>query len=219
MGRLEHGEPSVDAAEVRRPSAVPSGAPACGARSDGALPAGEVVGLLAEGDRLRCVAALVLGASTVVEVATTSGLDVRRAGRALSRLVDGGLVESDRHGYRLLEEELRASARAAAAAASVPDEHGGAPPEVARVLRAFVTQGRLTSIPAVRSKRLVVLDWLAQDFEPGRRYPEPEVNDVLRRRHQDTASLRRALVDEGFMDRAGGRYWRTGGTVETRAGS
>jgi hypothetical protein len=185
------------------------------ATDDGALPAAEVVGLLAEGDRLRCVAALALGASTVHEVAAAADLDVRRAGRALSRLVDGGLVESDRLGYRLLEEEVRASARAAAAAAPAGDEHGGAPPAVARVLRAFVKQGRLTSIPALRSKRLVVLDWLAQDFEPGRRYPEPEVNEVIRRRHDDTAALRRALVDEGFMDRSGGRYWRTGGTVDT----
>ena len=185
------------------------------ATDDSALPAAEVVGLLAEGDRLRCVAALALGASTVQEVAAAADLDVRRAGRALSRLVDGGLVESDRFGYRLLEEELRASARAAAAAAPAQDEHGTAPPAVARVLRAFVTDGRLTSIPAAQSKRLIVLDWLAQDFEPGRRYPEREVNDVLRRRHEDTAFLRRALVDEGFMDRAGGRYWRVGGTVDT----
>lgn len=185
------------------------------ATDDGALPAGEVVGLLADGDRLRCVAALVLGAATVGEVSAAAGLDARRAGRALSRLVDGGLVETDEHGYRLLEEEVRASARAAATATPAPDEHGGAPPAVARVLRAFVKDGRLTSIPAVRSKRLVLLDWLAQDFEPGRRYPEREVNEVLRRRHEDTAYLRRALVDEGFMDRSGGRYWRTGGTVDT----
>jgi len=184
------------------------------ATDDGALPAGEVVGLLAQGDRLRCVAALALGASTAGEVAAAAGLDVRRAGRALSRLVDGGLVEHDAHGYRLLEEELRASARAAAAAPA-PDEHRGAPPAVARVLRAFVKEGRLQSIPAVRSKRLVLLDWLAQDFEPGRRYSERQVNDLLRLRHEDTAYLRRALVDEGFMDRSGGRYWRIGGTVDT----
>jgi hypothetical protein len=184
------------------------------ATDEGALPAAEVVGLLAQGDRLRCVAALALGAATVGEVAAAAGLDVRRAGRALSRLVDGGLVETDEHGYRLLEEELRASARAAARATPASDEHRGAPPAVARVLRAFVKDGRLTSIPAVRSKRLILLDWLAQDFEPGRRYPEREVNDLLHLRHEDTAYLRRALVDEGFMDRAGGRYWRTGGTVD-----
>ena len=178
-----------------------------------------MVGLLAQGDRLRCVAALALGASTVGEVAAAAGLDVRRAGQALSRLVDGGLVETDGRGYRLLEEELRASARAAAAVVPAADEHRGAPPAVARVLRAFVKDGRLRSIPAIRSKRLVLLDWLAQDFEPGRRYSERQVNDILRLRHEDTAYLRRALVDEGFMDRSGGRYWRIGGTVDTSASS
>lgn len=180
---------------------------------EGALPAGEVVALLGEGDRLRCVAALVLGAVSLTEVTAATGLDARRAGRALSRLVDGGLVERDEHGYRLREEELRASARAAAEA-PVVERHEGVAPEVARVLRAFVRNGELLSIPAVRSKRLVVLDWLAQRFEPGWRYPEKRVNEVLREVHEDTAALRRGLVDEGFLDRAEGVYWRTGGSVE-----
>ena len=43
-----------------------------------AMPAGEIVGLLADGDRLRAVAALVLGATTMEEVVAASGLDVRR---------------------------------------------------------------------------------------------------------------------------------------------
>jgi hypothetical protein len=73
--------------------------------------------------------------------------------------------------------------------------------------------GRLEQIPTARSKRLVVLDWLAQDFEPGRRYSEQMVNLVIGRRHPDAAALRRYLVDENILDRAGGEYWRIGGTV------
>jgi hypothetical protein len=183
---------------------------------DGAIPAGEVVGMLADGDRLRVVAALVLGSSTVAEIVAATGLGVRKVATALSRLADGGLVEQDPHGYRLLEEELRASARAfASARAAAPAEHGDAPPEVARVMRAFVKDGRLVSIPAARSKRLVILDRLAQEFEPGTRYTEKMVNLILGRWHPDTAALRRYLVDEGFMDRAAGRYWRAGGSVPT----
>jgi len=85
------------------------------------------------------------------------------------------------------------------------------------VLRAFFTdEGRLVRIPAKRSKRLLVLDALAQDFEPGTRYTEKQVNLILGKRHADTAALRRHLVDEGFLDRegGGGRYWRAGGTVD-----
>jgi hypothetical protein len=84
-----------------------------------------------------------------------------------------------------------------------------------QVLRAFFDdEGRLTSIPAKYGKRLVVLDRLAQLFEPGERYPETEVNRRLRSAHDDVAALRRYLVDEGFLSRDGGIYWRTGGSVE-----
>ena len=82
------------------------------------------------------------------------------------------------------------------------------------VLRAFVVDGRLTRIPSKHGKRLVVLDWLAQDFEPGRQYTEQEVNLILLEHHPDFAALRRYLVDDGFMTREGGIYWRSGGTTE-----
>ena len=82
------------------------------------------------------------------------------------------------------------------------------------VLRAFLgPDGRLLSIPSRHAKRLVVLDHLAQRFEPGRRYDEVEVNRELRSVHEDVAALRRYLVDEGFLSRESGTYWRTGGTV------
>ncbi len=82
------------------------------------------------------------------------------------------------------------------------------------IVRRFVAGGRLVQIPARRSKRLRVLNWLAQEFEPGTVYPEPAVNRVLHRFHPDHAALRRYLVDEGFMERDHGRYWRSGGTFD-----
>lgn len=80
-----------------------------------------------------------------------------------------------------------------------------------RVLQNFVGQdGRLSGIPVQRKKRLAVLRWLVEDFQPGRRYPEREVNRILGRRHADFASLRRFLVDEELMQRRRSVYWRTG---------
>ena len=78
-----------------------------------------------------------------------------------------------------------------------------------KVLSTFVTDGRLAQIPAQHKRRLVILDWLASRFEPGVRYPEREVNGIIQRHHPDTASLRRYLVDLGFMQRDHGIYWRT----------
>ena len=84
-----------------------------------------------------------------------------------------------------------------------------------RVLANFLDpDGRLKTIPTKLSKLLVVLDRLAQEFEPGQTYPEAQVNDVLRRFHPDFAALRRYLVENGFMTREDNVYWRSGGTFE-----
>jgi hypothetical protein len=87
-------------------------------------------------------------------------------------------------------------------------------PAIPAELRGFTRNGRLTQIPARHTKRLLLLDFISQSFEPGRRYSEAEVNAVLRALHDDHAALRRYLVDEDFLSREDGFYWRSGGTVD-----
>ena len=74
--------------------------------------------------------------------------------------------------------------------------------------------GRLTAIPRRRAKRLVVLDHIAQAFEPGRTYPESDIDLILARFHPDHAALRRYLVDDEFLSREDNVYWRSGGTFQ-----
>ena len=83
-----------------------------------------------------------------------------------------------------------------------------------RQLRVFVTADKITTMPSRRTRRLQLLDCVAQAFEPGLRYAEAEVNDVLLQLYDDPAELRRYLVDEGFMSRQSGLYWRSGGSVD-----
>ena len=85
-------------------------------------------------------------------------------------------------------------------------------------LRVFLGNGRIETIPAKHSRRRLLLDQIAQAFEPGVRYPERDVSLFLGALHPDYAALRRYLVDEELLTRAGGLYWRTGGTVSTAAG-
>ena len=188
---------------------------------DDTLDAAAVVGMLAEPVRLRALATLILGAETLGGVAAAAEISVAAALRALDRLVNGGLVEvtpGDRHSptvYRVREERLTATAKANAAAAPRPapgDESMSH--EQREVLRHFVVGDRLASIPANRAKRLVVLDYLAGRFEPGKVYPERDVNFLLGVVHPDYAALRRYLVDEGFLERRDGFYWRVGGTFD-----
>lgn len=182
--------------------------------SDNALrDAADALALLVEPDRLRVVAALALGARTVAAVVDRTGLDARATLRALSRLEAAGLVEQDGSVWGLADDRLRELVQAAAPPA-VDVDHGAAGPAAAAVLRVFLRDGRLTQIPAVRAKRLFVLDHVVRVFEPGLRYSEKEVNAALRAFHADYAALRRYLVDEGLMSRESGMYWRSGGTVE-----
>ena len=172
-----------------------------------------IVGLLADRTRLRVVAALALGSGTLEEVAEAAGLPLKDVALAARRLARAGLVHRDGHLLALHEERFGAAARAAAEAAPPPEPLSDDPAEDA-VLSAFVREGRLVSIPAQRSKRLVVLHHLVRVFEPGVRYPEREVNALLAVWHADVAALRRYLVDEGLLTREAGVYWRSGGPVD-----
>src|SRR5690606_39197114 len=126
-------------------------------------------------------------------------------GTALHRLTDGGLVERGADGTLvLLASAFKRAARSAAASPAGDDVGAGHDDETAKVLRAFVRDGRLTGLPTQQSRKRILLDVICQDFEPGRRYTEREVNAVLRAWHDDVASLRRWLVDLGHLDREAG---------------
>jgi hypothetical protein len=73
---------------------------------------------------------------------------------------------------------------------------------------AFFRGDRLTGLPRRRAMLLAVCEVLAARFTPGRRYTEREVNEVLSEDAPDPATLRRLLVDEGFLARARSQYWR-----------
>jgi len=179
----------------------------------GAHRAGTIVGLLADPVRLKVVAALALGAGTLEEVAAAAGLPLKDVALAARRLSRAGLVRRDGHALTLLAERFGAAARAAAESTPPPPPLSDDPAEDA-VLQAFLRDGRLVSVPAQQTKRRVVLDHLVRVFEPGIRYPEREVNTLLRAWHPDVAALRRYLVDDGLLTREAGVYWRSGGPVE-----
>lgn len=175
-----------------------------------------LLGLLADEARLRAFAAVLLGAEASEDVGRRTGLHAKDVLKALTRLEAGGLVGRAGDGRWVAHPEVLWQAAAAAAPQREYVDHGAADPDEAAILRVFMPEGRLTQIPAQHSKRLVVLDHVCRVFEIGVRYSENEVNALLRAFYPDHAALRRYLVDEGFLSREGGVYWRSGGTVEVR---
>ena len=85
----------------------------------------------------------------------------------------------------------------------------------AKVLATFYRRGRLTQIPSQLKKQRIILEKLAEEFEPEREYTEREVNHILVEVHDDVAALRRGLIGHKLMERAKGIYKRVAGMPET----
>ncbi|HEX5014296.1 MAG TPA: DUF2087 domain-containing protein [Candidatus Limnocylindrales bacterium] len=81
--------------------------------------------------------------------------------------------------------------------------------ELEKVIRSFVRDGRLVSIPAKPSKRELLLPWLLDEcFPEDRDYEEKEINQRLALWYPDVSALRRYLIDAGLMTRDQGIYRR-----------
>lgn len=165
--------------------------------------------------RVAVVGAVASASGDADELAQRSGVGQQEVIRTLAPLVQTGLVRRDADGaYHLVEEGWRAVARELPQAPPPSRRVAfGLTEDEARRIAPFFRGDRLIDLPASRSKRRVVLERLALEFEPGVRYSETEVNEILNRFNEDHATLRRALVDEGLLDRSWGEYWRSGGRL------
>lgn len=179
----------------------------------------ELVRLLLDHDRLAVAGALASRAMTTDEVVAATGRDRRVALTAIGDLRGAGLVTVAGDRYAIDAAALRAAAKSVAVQ-DLPMDPAigfGMTDEERAVLARYFSGRTLTEIPSSRSKRLVLLQRLALEFDVGRRYTEREVNELLFEFHPDWSALRRYLVDERFLDRehADGddMYWRSGGRV------
>jgi hypothetical protein len=176
----------------------------------------ELLRALADPERLAIAGALASAPRTGSDLARELRLPLERVRRHLSRLGSVGLarVEPNRRTYRLDPEVLRQAAKEVGPPRDAGLPLGAVYEEEEVVLRTYFRGGKLREIPHKQSKRRIVLTRLALEFEAGVRYPEKQVDEVLKRFHLDYPSLRRYLVDEGLLSRERGRYWRSGGPVD-----
>ena len=170
--------------------------------------------LFLDENRLKILGSLAQEESTVQKLARIFGLKEPLVSRHLLKLVEAGLVrshvEDQQTWYKLDLEFLNGLKKDLFAYETLTSAASGEEDEAEKVLRNYLEGERLTQIPAKHSKRMIILAWLADKFETEMKYPEKTVNEMLKRYHPDCASLRRALVDHGFMQRERGVYWRIG---------
>ena len=164
--------------------------------------------------RLRLIGHLANGERSVGELAQLLNLKEPTVSHHLAELKELGLVEARAEGnlriYRLNTRVLETLSKDIFAqpnlAALVPRSELS---EDERILRTWVKNGRLVDIPAQEKKKQVVIHWLAEQIDPERRWTEREFNQWLAQFNEDYATLRRYLVDGGYMARENGIYWRT----------
>jgi len=69
--------------------------------------------------------------------------------------------------------------------------------------------GKLTTLPSKEKRKIIVLKQILKKFESKKVYTEQEVNRILKTVYEDFATLRRYMIEYGFMDRTsdGTKYW------------
>jgi predicted transcriptional regulator len=172
---------------------------------------------LSDANRLKIVGLLAQEPASVEKLAEMLRLHPSTVSHHLSRLSKAGLVSAKAEGYysiyRLEHKTLESMARRLLEQETLPSVTAEVDIDAydRKVLQAFMTpEGRMKDFPAQQKKLEVVLKQVVQAFEIGKRYSEKEVNQILSSFHEDTARLRRNLVEVKLMTRegGGGDYWR-----------
>jgi hypothetical protein len=164
-------------------------------------------------DRLRIIGLLSQHGARREEITASLGLPMREVFNHLAFLEHVGVISQTDGLYELQPDHLEKFSRSQL---SVERPLYIPAPELdkrsSKVLKAHLNaDGSIRQIPFQPVKLRVILDYLVQSFEPGVNYTEKEVNTILRQFNEDTAGLRRDLIEAGLLAREsdGSRYWRS----------
>jgi DNA-binding transcriptional ArsR family regulator len=171
---------------------------------------------LADANRLKIVGLLAKQPYSVEQLAEILEVRPSTVSHHLAKLSDAGLVHARAESYYniyyldtgALEEKARRLLAEGTLPAMVADIDTDAYDR--KVLTNFTTpEGRVKAFPAQRKKMEAILRYVLKSFEPGKRYSEKDVNELLLQYYEDYTTLRRELVDYRMLARegGGGDYW------------
>ena len=170
---------------------------------------------LADENRLKIIGLLATQPYTVEQMAEILHLGASTISHHLARLAEIGLVSARAEGYysvyKLETAVLETMAKKFLSRDSLPALATDVDMDAydRKIVKDFTTaDGRIKAFPSQQKKFLAILRFVLKEFEPGKRYTEKQVNEILSRYNEDTAMLRRSLVDFKYMARASGEYWR-----------
>jgi predicted transcriptional regulator len=171
---------------------------------------------MADANRLRILGLLAQENLTVEQLSEILSLRPSTVSHHLSKLSEVGLVSAKSSSYynvyQLDSDELEAMAKRLLSKDTLPAMASDVDLDAydQKVVSDYsLPGGQLKTIPSQRKKMEAILRYVTRAFQPGDRYTEREVNEILENYHQDTATLRRELIGAGLLERsAGGREYR-----------
>ena len=173
---------------------------------------------MADANRLKIVGLLAQQPYSVEQLAALLDLKPATVSHHLKLMAEAGLVSARTQSYYSFYQLESAALEQIARHLSEQDSLPKMAAEVdlgaydRKILHdVMLPDGRLKVIPAQRKKREVVLRHILSEFNTDQHYSEKQVNEILARFHEDTATLRRELIAYKMMERAGGEYWRIDG--------
>ena len=135
---------------------------------------------------------------TTAEIAEKLGMNIQ----VIARKLQAGEIEGYKIGkdWRVEEEAIhRWLEKYANPARLSPKE---------KVIKNFIIDGRIKTLPAQRKKKRFLLEHILEDFELYRVYKETEVDEIIRKYFDDYCTIRRLMIEEGMMHRTAGNYKR-----------
>ncbi|OGN96996.1 MAG: hypothetical protein A2Z71_07460 [Chloroflexi bacterium RBG_13_50_21] len=165
---------------------------------------------LADAERLKIAGLISADALSQAQIAERLEMNPADVKHQLEQLIAAGLAHKEGSLYRLNSQAFEKLTRQVLAQSHPPAPVFDGDEFEVKTLRAYIApDGTLKTIPTQHKKLIVILHHLVKNFEPGVKYPESQVNQILRHFNEDTAALRRYLVDNKLMLREKGMYWRS----------
>ena len=166
---------------------------------------------LADANRLKIIGLLAQGEYAVEQIAEMLNLRPSTISHHLNKLSKVGLVsarsESYYNTYSLENDVLESMSQRLLSREAMPAVTADVDMDAydRKVINTFCdAEGRILQFPAQKKKFEVLLRYVAKVFEPGGSYGEKQVNEMLSVYSDDTATLRRGLIEHGIMTREGG---------------
>lgn len=119
------------------------------------------------------------------------------------------LISSDtRKKVNILDKEVLCDAHKTAT--TIDDRYNTTDKERENAIKNYMDEnGAIKTYPAKEKNKIIVLSEIVKNFSKGKKYSEKEINRILKRVYDDYATIRRALIEYGFIERSNdcSTYW------------